>query len=75
MCVMRMMIAPNSRPCKGGSMGEFEGYGVIQSAICCTMCIRGSVGLWHERFENSGSVLGRHPGLFVQVTQEAGVVP
>ena len=33
------------------------------TATCCTMCKRGLVGIGHERFENSGSVLGRHPGI------------
>ena len=32
-------------------------------ATCCTMCKRGRVGIGHERFENSGSVLGRHPAV------------
>ena len=35
-----------------------------QSATSCTMCKRVWVGIRHERFENSDSVLGRHPGLF-----------
>ena len=30
------------------------------------------MGIGHQRFENSGSVLGRHP---VEVTQETGVFP
>ena len=48
-----------------GNMEEFdgrsteEGNGVTQSARCCTMCTRGSVGIGHERFENIGSILGR----------------
>ena len=30
-----------------------------------TPCVRGvEIWIWHERFENSGSVLGQHPGLF-----------
>ena len=51
-------------------MGEFErrrrgilttGNGVIQSAICYIICKRGRVGIGHEKFENSSSVLG-NPG-------------
>ena len=38
------------------------GNGATQSATCCTMCKSGGVGIGHERFENVGSVLGRHPG-------------
>ena len=37
-----------------------------------TMCIRGWVGIWHERFENG---VAFWVGIPVKVTQEAGVVP
>ena len=42
------------------------GNGATQSATCCTMCkgLQTSVGIGHVRFENSGSDLNRHPGLF-----------
>ena len=36
--------------------------GVIQSATCCTMCKSDWLGIWHERFQNVGRVLFRHPG-------------
>ena len=71
-------IAPNSRARKGGrwrgSIEEFEGRrkkrmlttgnGATQSVTCCTMCKTGWVVNGHERFENGGNVLGRHPVLF-----------
>ena len=74
---MMMMIAPNSRARKGGKKrrevkwehgricGEEErnaDNSATQSAMCCTMCKRCWAGIGHERFENDGSVLGRHPG-------------
>ena len=39
-----------------------RGNGATQWASCSTMSKRGWVGIGHERFENSGSVLGQHPG-------------
>ena len=54
-----------------GSMEEYEGRmrgmlttgnGVTQSEASCTMYKRGWVEIGHERFENGGSILGRHPG-------------
>ena len=48
----------------GGRKFWLLGNGATQSATCCTMCKRSWVGIGHERFENSGSVLSRHPGLF-----------
>ena len=53
--------------------------GASHSVICCTTYKRSWVWIGHERFENSGSVLGRYPAVStastVEVTQEAGVVP
>jgi len=71
-----VVIAPNSRAHKGGEEkggvwrilrgggGKcwLRGNGATQSAICCTMCESGWVGIGHERFGNVGSVLGRHSG-------------
>ena len=37
-----------------------RGNGATQSATCCTKCKKGWVGIGHERFENSDSILGRH---------------
>ena len=62
-----MMIAPNSRARKKGeeNMEKFKGRsrvmpnmgnGAILSATCCIMGNRGSVGIGHERFENSDSI-------------------
>jgi len=62
---------PNSRARKGGKeRGNLRGGGECllignsapQSAACCTMCKRVSVGIGHERFEKGGSILGRNPG-------------
>ena len=39
-----------------------RGNGATQSETCYTICKRGWVVIGHERFENSGSVLGRHLG-------------
>ena len=48
----------------GGIRGEYRlrRNGATQLATCCTMCKSGLVGIGQERFENGGSVLGRHPG-------------
>ena len=75
---MMMMIAPNSRArerrrgggeggiwrsLRGGEEGIADYGGMVpQSAACCTICKSGWVGIWHERFENVGNVLGRHSG-------------
>ena len=47
----------------GGGRGIWrgeEGNGAPQSATCCTICERGCVRIGRERFENSGSIFGRH---------------
>ena len=41
---------------------DYEVNGATQLSTCCTMCKRGLVRTGQERFENGGSVLGRHPG-------------
>ena len=59
-----IIIVPNSPARKGdvkGSIDEFEGRrgnvdcgnGETQSATCCNLCIRGRVGIGHERFQFS----------------------
>ena len=56
------MIAANSRARKGrkerGRIGEcrLRGNGATQSA----QCMKGLVAIGQERFENGGSILGRH---------------
>ena len=49
------------------SMEDFEGRrrgmllrGMNQSATCCTLCKTSWMGIGHEKFGNSGSVLGRY---------------
>ena len=47
-------------------MEKFEGNadygGIVQhSQQHEAPCVKGLVGIGHERFENGGSVLGRHP--------------
>ena len=65
-----IMIAPNSRARKGGSMEEFEGKrrGMMTTGDWCNPVSNmlhhvqeRLSGDWAKRFENGGSVLGRHP--------------
>ena len=55
------------------------GNGAILSATCCIMGNRGSVGIGHERFENSGlqrfGPKSRSSQPIVEVAQEGDVVP
>ena len=48
----------------GGGECWLRGNCATQSETCCKMCKRGSVGIRHESFENSGSVLARHLCLY-----------
>ena len=54
-----------------GSMVDFEERkrGILTTGEWCNpdsnMCKKGWVGIRNERFENGGSVLSRHPGLFI----------
>ena len=49
---------------EGGECWQ-RGNGSTQSATCYSICRNGWVGIGHERLENSGSILGWHPGIFI----------
>ena len=48
----------------GRIWGEKEENGATESAIYCTICKKGWVGIGHEMYQNSGIVLCQHPGRF-----------
>ena len=45
----------------GGGECWLPQNGATPSAMCCTMCKSGWVGIWHKRLENVSSVLCWHP--------------